>query len=41
MRRRMRAGNTTPLIRNVAPVDMWRPAPKVAAQAGGRFLNAT
>jgi hypothetical protein len=26
---------------NVAPVDMWRPAPKVAAQTGGRFLNAT
>jgi hypothetical protein len=26
---------------NVAPVVMWRSAPKVAAQAGGGFLNAT
>jgi hypothetical protein len=26
-------------MRNVAPVDMWRPAPKVAVQAGGGFLK--
>jgi hypothetical protein len=25
----------------VAPQFMWRSAPKVAAQAGWRFLNAT
>jgi hypothetical protein len=26
---------------NVAPVDMWRSAPKVAASTGWRLLNAT
>ena len=35
---RTRGGNR---MRNVAPVDMWRSAPKVAAQAGFGFLNAT
>jgi hypothetical protein len=29
------------LMRNVAPVDMWRSAPKVAARAEWRPLNAT
>jgi hypothetical protein len=28
-------------VRNVARVDMWRPAPKLAAQAGWQLLNAT
>jgi len=28
-------------MRNVAPVDMSRSAPKVAAQAGGGFSNTT
>jgi hypothetical protein len=29
------------LMRNVAPVDMWRSAPKVAAEAGWWLFNAT
>jgi hypothetical protein len=39
--------NFAPLVtmknrkRNVAPADMWRSAPMVAAQAGWRVLNAT